>query len=63
MDKNKNKGLADNQEGEFILNESGTSVTVDAGVGGFRKTCMTRIRTSNRRMTPGSRLKINSEHK
>jgi hypothetical protein len=28
MDK-KNKGLADNQEGEFILNESGTSVTVD----------------------------------
>jgi hypothetical protein len=29
MDKNKNKGLADNQEGEFILNESGTSVSID----------------------------------
>jgi hypothetical protein len=28
MDK-KNKGLADNQEGEFILNESGTSVNTD----------------------------------
>lgn len=26
----KNKGLADNQEGEFILNESGTSVSIDA---------------------------------
>ena len=26
MDK-KNKGLADNQDGEFILNESGTSVS------------------------------------
>jgi hypothetical protein len=25
----KNKGLADNQEGEIILNESGTSVTTD----------------------------------
>jgi hypothetical protein len=31
MDKDKNKGLADKQEGEFILNESGTSVTIDAG--------------------------------
>lgn len=30
MDK-KNKGLADNQEGEFVLNESGTSVTVNPG--------------------------------
>jgi hypothetical protein len=30
MDKNKNKGLADSQDGEFILNESGTSVTIDA---------------------------------
>ena len=30
MDKDKNKGLADNQDGEFILNESGTSVTTDA---------------------------------
>ena len=29
MDNKKNKGLADNQEGEFILNESGTSVTID----------------------------------
>ena len=29
MDKNKNKGLADTQDGEFILNESGTSVTID----------------------------------
>ena len=28
MDK-KNKGLADNQDGEFILNESGTSVSTD----------------------------------
>ena len=28
MDKN-NKGLADTNEGEFILNESGTSVSVD----------------------------------
>ncbi len=26
---NKNKGLADNQDGEFILNESGTSVNTD----------------------------------
>ena len=26
----KNKGLADNHDGEFILNESGTSVTIDA---------------------------------
>lgn len=25
-----NKGLADNGEGEFILNESGTSVSIDA---------------------------------
>ncbi len=25
----KNKGLADNQEGEIILNESGTSITTD----------------------------------
>lgn len=30
MDKDENKGLADNQDGEFILNESGTSVTIDA---------------------------------
>ena len=30
MDKDKNKGLADNQDGEFILNESGTSVSIDA---------------------------------
>lgn len=30
MDKNKNKGLADMGEGEFVLNESGTSVTIDA---------------------------------
>ena len=29
MDKDKNKGLADTQEGEFILNESGTSVSID----------------------------------
>jgi len=29
MDNKKNKGLADNQEGEFILNESGTSVSID----------------------------------
>lgn len=29
MDKEKNKGLADNQDGEFILNESGTSVSID----------------------------------
>lgn len=29
MDKDKNKGLADNQDGEFILNESGTSVSID----------------------------------
>lgn len=29
MDKDKNKGLADNHDGEFILNESGTSVTID----------------------------------
>lgn len=29
MDKNKNKGLVDAQDGEFILNESGTSVTID----------------------------------
>lgn len=28
MEKN-NKGLADNHEGEFILNESGTSVSID----------------------------------
>ena len=26
----KNKGLADNQDGEFILNESGTSVSIDS---------------------------------
>ncbi len=26
----KNKGLADQGDGDFILNESGTSVTVDA---------------------------------
>ncbi|MCW3113326.1 MAG: hypothetical protein JWR18_1722 [Segetibacter sp.] len=32
MDKNKNKGLADNQEGEFILNESGTSVSIDPDI-------------------------------
>jgi hypothetical protein len=32
MDKDKNKGLADTQEGEFILNESGTSVSVDPDV-------------------------------
>ena len=32
MDKDKNKGLADSQNGEFILNESGTSVSVDADV-------------------------------
>lgn len=25
----KNKGLADNNEGDFVLNESGTSVTID----------------------------------
>lgn len=25
----KNQGLADNQDGEFILNESGTSVSTD----------------------------------
>lgn len=25
----KSKGLADDQEGDFILNESGTSVTID----------------------------------
>jgi hypothetical protein len=25
----KNKGLADTQEGEFVLNESGTSVSTD----------------------------------
>lgn len=25
----KNKGLVDNQDGEFILNESGTSVSTD----------------------------------
>lgn len=30
MDKDKNKGLADTQEGEFILNESGTSISIDA---------------------------------
>lgn len=30
MDKEENKGLADNQDGEFVLNESGTSVTVDS---------------------------------
>ena len=30
MDK-KNKGLADNQNGDFILNESGTSVNMDEG--------------------------------
>jgi hypothetical protein len=29
MHKDKNKGLADNQDGEFILNESGTSVSID----------------------------------
>lgn len=29
MNKEKNKGLADNHDGEFILNESGTSVTID----------------------------------
>lgn len=27
--KNKNQGLADNQEGKFILNESGTSISTD----------------------------------
>lgn len=32
MDKDKNKGLADNQDGEFILNESGTSVTIDPDI-------------------------------
>ncbi len=32
MDKDKNKGLADDGEGEFILNESGTSVSIDADV-------------------------------
>ena len=32
MNKNKNKGLADDGEGEFVLNESGTSVTIDADV-------------------------------
>lgn len=26
----KNKGLADAQEGEFILNESGTAVSIDS---------------------------------
>ncbi|HEX8355900.1 MAG TPA: hypothetical protein VF610_00730 [Segetibacter sp.] len=26
---NKNKGLADNQEGDFVLNESGTTVNID----------------------------------
>lgn len=26
----KNKGLADNQDGDFILNESGTSVSIDS---------------------------------
>ncbi len=30
MNKDKNKGLADNNGGKFILNESGTSVTIDA---------------------------------
>lgn len=30
MDKDKNKGLADSGDGEFILNESGTSVTIDS---------------------------------
>ena len=30
MDKDKNKGLTDMGDGEFILNESGTSVTIDA---------------------------------
>lgn len=29
MKTKENKGLADNQEGEFILNESGTSVSTD----------------------------------
>lgn len=33
MDKDKNKGLTDNGEGEFILNESGTSVTIDEDFG------------------------------
>ena len=30
MNHDKNKGLADNNDGEFILNESGTSVSIDA---------------------------------
>lgn len=29
MNNDKNKGLADDQTGEFILNESGTSVSID----------------------------------
>ena len=29
----KNKGLADNQDGEIILNESGTSISTDAAEG------------------------------
>lgn len=29
MDKDKNKGLADMQDGEFMLNESGTTVSID----------------------------------
>jgi hypothetical protein len=32
MDKGKNKGLADNQDGEFVLNESGTSVSIDPDI-------------------------------
>lgn len=30
---NNNKGLADNQDGEIILNESGTSISTEAGDG------------------------------
>ncbi|HSU50409.1 MAG TPA: hypothetical protein VLJ41_07460 [Segetibacter sp.] len=30
MNNDKNKGLADTNDGEFILNESGTSVSIDA---------------------------------
>ncbi|MDQ6815347.1 MAG: hypothetical protein M3040_16550 [Bacteroidota bacterium] len=32
MNKDENKGLADSQEGEFVLNESGTFVSIDADI-------------------------------
>jgi hypothetical protein len=53
---NNNKGLADNQDGEIILNESGTSISTDV-VEGQRKDEMEQTLQADGRSKEGLTLK------